>query len=86
MGKRRKEPVKIEPFFHYYICHELYSQVVNKSHKRPIIFYQKHEELSTEKCVKIRKAAKFILRYFRFIHNGKGKILDTGGGLVYNFW
>ena len=31
-------------------------------------------------------AAKFILRYFRFIHNGKGKILDTGGGLVYNFW
>lgn len=35
---------------------------------------------------KNKEAAKFILRYLRFIHNGKGKILDTGGGLVYNFW
>lgn len=35
---------------------------------------------------KNKEAVKFILRYLRFIHNGKGKILDTGGGLVYNFW
>ena len=67
--KKKKETALKCPFPTILYSENIYAHGVDKSMKIPIIFYQKHSELSTEKCAKAMKQAKIMPMQKPLIHS-----------------